>query len=146
MDGIIGLSFEHRKSDYCFVTFSCYLPPELSPWGGDASSFICHLLSQVYLCSEMDVIFICRDLNARIGGLNDFIPDIDRITHQTALDDQVNRHGETLLKVLKDSKMCVVCGRICPLDDNFTSVSSKGKALVDYIITPFDCLENCFVF
>lgn len=27
-DGVIGLRFEHRFSEYVFVIFSCYLPPE----------------------------------------------------------------------------------------------------------------------
>ena len=41
---------------------------------------------------------------------------------------------------------CFVNGRICPLDDNYTSVSTKGKAVVDYIIAAHSCLENCISF
>ena len=32
--------------------------------------------------------------------------------------------------------MCVLNGRLCPLNDNFTSISHRGKAVVDYMITP----------
>ena len=38
--------------------------------------------------------------------------------------------------------MCVVNGRGEPNMDNYTSVSPRGHAVVDYIITPYECLEN----
>lgn len=60
-----------------------------------------------------------------------------------ASDDYVNKHVETFLR---DSRMCVLNGRIDPLCDNFTSVSPKGKAVVDYIVVPIDCLEDCLEF
>ena len=145
-DGIIGLLFEHKLSEYNFVIFSCYLPPENSPWGRDASAFFCRLLSLVYQFSEVDAIYIGGDINARIGNLEDFIPTIDSIPQRAAIDDFVNKHGETFLEFLRDSKMCVLNGRIDPLYDNYTSVSPKGKAVVDYVVTPFDCLDNCVEF
>ncbi len=42
--------------------------------------------------------------------------------------------------------MCVLNGRIDPLSENFTSASPKGKEVVDYIVTPLECLENCVEF
>ena len=39
--------------------------------------------------------------------------------------------------------MCVTNGRITPEYDNFTSISSRGKSVVDYILTPYDCLDKC---
>ena len=94
IEGIIGLRVEHRESDYCFVVFSCYLPPEQSKWGRDASSFYSHLLSQVYLYTEADAIYICGDLNSRIGRVDDYINDIDDIPSRVALDDFDNHHGD----------------------------------------------------
>ena len=38
--------------------------------------------------------------------------------------------------------MCVVNGRISPLQDNFTSISNKGTAVVDYFITRQDDLSG----
>ena len=38
--------------------------------------------------------------------------------------------------------MCIVNGRGEPNLDNFTSVSPRGHAVVDYIITPYECLQN----
>lgn len=101
IEGIIGLCFEHRESYYCFVVFSCYLPPEQSKWGRDASSFYSHLLSQVYLYTEADAIYICGDLNSGIGRLDDYINDVDDIPSRVALDGFVNHHGETLLEILR---------------------------------------------
>jgi hypothetical protein len=39
--------------------------------------------------------------------------------------------------------MCVLNGRFCKDKDNFTSVWSKGKSVVDYICVPHDCLKAC---
>ena len=89
-DGIIGLLFQHKVSEYSFVIFSCYLPPENSPWGRDASAFFCRLLSLIYQFSEVDAIYIGGDVNARIGNLEDFIPTIDSIPLRVAIDDYVN--------------------------------------------------------
>ena len=43
---------------------------------------------------------------------------------------------------LKDVGMCIVNGRGEPELDNFTSVSSRGKAVVDYCITSYTGLEH----
>ena len=146
VDGIIGIRFTHKPSDYSFVLFSCYLPPEMSHWGRDASSFFAHLLSQIYLFSHLDAIYVCGDVNSRIGGLSDYLNEVDNIPLRHSIDDCVNRHGEAFLEFLLDSKMCVLNGRINPLDDNFTSISMKGRAVVDYIAVPFDCLGTCLEF
>ena len=42
--------------------------------------------------------------------------------------------------------MCLINGRIRPLDDNYTSVSIKGKALVGYVMVAQNCLEKCISF
>ena len=126
MHGILGLQFKHLQSDYCFVVFTCYLPPEMSPWGRDASGFFSHLLSQIYLCSHTDAVYVSGDFNSRVGNLDDYLKEIDDVPLRVALDEYVNKHGESLIEFLRDSKMCLINGRICPLDDNYTSVSIKG--------------------
>ena len=42
-----------------------------------------------------------------------------------------------------DSKLCVVNGRVSPGFNNYTSISSKGKAVVDYFFVPIDNLSSC---
>lgn len=46
---------------------------------------------------------------------------------------------ETFLEFERDSRMQV--RRINPVCDNFPSVSSKGKDVVDYIVALFECLD-----
>ena len=145
-DGILGLQFSHVLSGYIFVVFTCYIPPEKSTWGRDASAVYSQLLSQIYLCSEADAIYLCGDLNGRVGGLYDYVKEIDEIPLRAPLDVVINKHGESLIEFLKDSKFCIVNGRICPLQDNYTSVSTRGKAVVDYILVPHDCLQSCISF
>ena len=38
VDGILGIKFTNKLTELTFVVFSCYLPPEISSWGQDASS------------------------------------------------------------------------------------------------------------
>ena len=118
----------------------------MSHWGRDASSYFAHLLSQVYLFSHLDAMYFCGDVNSRIGGQLDCLNEVDNIPIRHSIDDCVNRHGEAFLEFLLDSKMCVLNGRINPLDDNFTSISTKGRAVVDYMAVPFDCLGTCLDF
>ena len=146
VDGILGLQFISLSSPYCFVIFTCYLPPETSPWGRDASVFFGHLLSYMYTYADVDATYVCGDVNGRIGNWEDYVKEIDDVPLRVVLDEGVNKHGESLIEFLKDSKMCIINGRICPLNDNYTSVSMKGKAVVDYIATPYECLKTCTLF
>ena len=142
IDGVIGLRFEHHFTKYAFVIFSCYLPPEGSSRGRDSVSFFNHLLAQLYSINYA-AVYLCGDLNCRISDKDDCISDIDGLVPRIALDAVMNNHGESLLDFLKDSKCCILNGRLCPSKDNFTSISSKGKAVVDYIITAHDCISTC---
>lgn len=125
------------------MLFTCYLPPETSVWGKDASFFFNHVMSQIYLCSEVEAILVCGDFNSRIGAFDDYLKEVDAMPPRAFLDGSVNKHGESMIEFLKESKLCIVNGRICPLSDNFTSVSIKGEAVVDYILVPYDCLQIC---
>lgn len=58
----------------------------------------------------------------------------------------MNQHGHELLEFLNDSKLCVLNGRITPETDSFTSISRKGKSIVDYICVPHDVLDKCCYF
>ncbi len=44
------------------------------------------------------------------------------------------------------AKMCIINGRVCPLNDRFTSVSHRGKAIVDYFLTTHEGLQNVNMF
>lgn len=143
VEGILGLQFTCKYSDYTFVVFTSYLPPENSVWGRDASGFFAHILAQVYLCSTCDDLYICGDLNSRIGNLQDCDAELDDIPTRQNIDDTINQHGYTFREFLNDSRLCILNGRFEHEMDNFTSISTKGKAVVDYICTPHDTFKRC---
>ena len=94
-----------------------------------------------YLLFELP-LFVMGDFNGRIGESMDFNDSIDSIPNRIPLDKVRNQQGDSLIDFLKDTRMCIVNGRGEPTMDNFTSVSPRGQAVVDYIITPYDCLRN----
>ena len=67
MDGIIGIKCLHKIVDLTFAVYCYYLPPEDSPWGRDSDAFFGHLLAQMYLNSHLDHLFVCGDVNAKLG-------------------------------------------------------------------------------
>ena len=46
VDGILGVKFQCKQTDYSFVVYSCYLPPDKSPWA-QPEIFFKHLISTV---------------------------------------------------------------------------------------------------
>ena len=44
---------------------------------------------------------------------------------------------------LLESRMCIASGRVEPTVDDFTSVSTKGRAVVDCIESSHDFVRNC---
>ena len=142
-DGILGLLFVNRISDAQFIVFSCYLPPEESVWGRDCDSFFSHLLVQVYLYSNVEEFFICGDFNSRIGDLSDCISEVDNLPNRVVIDATKNGHGAAFVDFLHESKMCICNGRISSELCNFTSISPKGRAVVDYIAVKHEGVTNC---
>ena len=144
-EGILCSKFTSKHSDYNFLVFSCYLPPEISVWGRDSESFFAHILGDIYSNSDCDAIYLCGDLNARIGSLED-ISEFDIVPKRSVLDNSVNQHGHSFIEFLNEAKFCTLNGRFNSSDDNYTSVSSKGSAVVDYICVPHDTFEQCLYF
>ncbi len=145
-DGIIVLQFTHKKSKYRFAIINVYLPPSNSPWGRNATAFMAHLLSNIYSLSDCDAVYIIGDINSRIGDKMDYVPSIDSIPIRKALDKSVNKHGDVFIDYLLESKMCIINGRICPQNDNYTRVHTTGSSVVDYACTFHDSLKNCTYF
>ena len=83
-------------------------------------------------------MFIGADFNSRIGLLSDILHDLDTIPERTILDKSINQHGHDFLEFLNDSKFCVLNGRLNTNEDNYTSISKKGKSVVDFICVPHD--------
>ena len=144
IDGLLGLELKYLYSNSRFILYACYLPPENSNWGRDPESYFAHLLSQIYTFADnSDIIVICGDLNAKLGNLDDNIEAIDSIPKRNILDPTKNLHGECLQEFLISSKMCILNGRINPYFNDFTFISTRGKSVVDYIITGHESLRFC---
>ena len=140
---ILVLLFENEMSEISFLVFSCYLAPENSPYGRNSSEFFGHMLSIIYQYNFVDTFFICGDFNSRLGGKLDYIESIDSCSPRQILDKTVNKHGECFLEFLKNANSIVANGRITPDFNDYTSVTVKGKSVVDYIALPIDSIEYC---
>ena len=146
IDGILCIGITNRSRTISMCIYVCYLSPESSVWGRDANYFFSHLLSCIYLNSEYEHIIICGDMNARIGELPDSIDEVDNIISRNNIDKVKAGHHESLINFLKDTKTCIVNGRVTPKHDGFTCVSGRGKSVVDYCISPHNNLDNCMDF
>lgn len=145
-EGILWLKLEHNAdSENTLLICSCYLPPERSSRGDNAQAFYDALLGQVYmLYLDTETLIICGDVNGRIGSKQDYDPNIDVIPHRNGIDtdENCNKFGKYLLEFMNDSKLCVLNGRGNPAQDNFTSISNKGRAVVDYMMVPHRQLDK----
>ena len=71
-DGIFGIKLTNTCTDMSIIIFVCYSLPDNSPYGKDVDGFFSHLTAQLHLASDADLIFICGDMNAKVGEQNDF--------------------------------------------------------------------------
>ncbi len=140
---IIAIDLKHIENDFKLSIIGAYLPPDNSNYGRDSTAFFAQLISLVYSTMNSDLTILCGDFNARTSDQLDYIPNVDDLLQRKCLDKTKNNHGESLIDFLKDTKMCILNGRITPDLDNFTCISSKGKSVVDYFITPYDCIKYC---
>ena len=92
-DGILGVQFHDKQSEFRFIIFSCYSPPEGSTYA-NATNLSGHLLSQMYLYHDADSIFICGDCNGSTGNLSD-VTDLDNLPSRVIVDNVVRGHGVT---------------------------------------------------
>ena len=145
-EGILGLKLTDKISNISIVIYSCYLPPENSDRGRDAVEYFATIISDLYVHSDCDICIICGDLNARIGNLSDTVPEIDNIPKRVVLDSTKNNHGDSFVDFLKESKCCILNGRVCNDRDNYTFMSHLGKSVVDYIVVNHELLPNCKFF
>ncbi len=89
---------------------------------------------------------MCGDCNARLGNKQDCILDIGNAPKRFILDKATNKHGDALYEFLLDCKRCIVNGQVTPEFNNWTSISTKGKSVVDCVIVPMECLDICATF
>ena len=95
----------------------------------------------LYRIEDLDITIVKGDLNARIGKHKDFIEDLDEIPEREVLDTNNNRHGVEFIEFLHECRFCVLNGRGLGNQNDYTSVSTKGSAVVDYIAVPINDLK-----
>ena len=77
-------------------------------------------MSQVYFHNYVDCVFICTDTNGRTGGLCDYVSVADHdIPARVLIDNEKNKHGESFVDLMLESKMCIVNGRVTAENDDF---------------------------
>ena len=141
-EGILWIQLTNKHdSSVNFVLCACYLPPQDSSRGNITLEYFTTLLSQVYKYADIGDIIIGGDFNSRIGIKQDYDKSLCeyKIKPRVSIDN-VNNNSENFLNFLNDACMCVLNGRIG--EDNYTSISKKGKAVVDYLITSYGNFEN----
>ena len=141
-NGILGVKFQHKFTDHTFIVICCYLPPDNSPWSNN-TNFLSHLISQLYIYGDVDNIFIAGDFNSRVGKVQDSIENIDDISVRSSRDGVVNNYRRDFIDFIKDSKLCILNWRITHEYDDYTCVSSRGRSVVDYILSPQLSLKSC---
>ena len=141
-EGQLAIVMKHRNIDYSICIASLYLPPDNSKYGQDPEGFYEALTQLVYEQNHVDEMILGGDYNGRIGDAIDYIPDVDDIQPRTPLDHTSNAHGECLINFLKDTGYAVINSRVTSEFDNFTSISTKGTAVVDYICCRNENMSN----
>ena len=140
VDGLYITCLTNKITNYKIVLIPCYLPPENSEWGAESEHFFSHLTSILYSIDNVDIVIGGGDFNARISNSLDYILDIDDVPERKVLDFNKNKHGESFLNFLLESKLCVTNGRIQG-HDNFTFITPQGKSVVDYFFTHIDSIN-----
>ena len=141
-EGILWVKCVAKNCDYVFLICVCYLPPEHSTRNSDPDEFFTTLLTQIYEYQSLGKFYICGDFNSYLGDALDFIEGVDLVPSREAVHFKRNLYGYKFEDFLISSSCVVLNGRhgICTQDD-FTSVSNKGLAVVDYCLVPHDGLD-----
>ncbi|CAC5383303.1 unnamed protein product [Mytilus coruscus] len=82
-----------------------------------------------------------KRFNSIIGALSETLSLTDNVPNRDILDKSIIQHGHEFIDFLNEAKFCVLNGRLA-MNDNFTSISCKGKAVVDYICVPQDSFND----
>ena len=134
------LKLQHKFEGITLLPCVCYLPPENSSRYFDVTSFYDHLLTSIYEFQNDGYIFVCGDFNSRCGELEDYIAGVDSIPERNVVDFTVNTYGDLLIEFLINTNFCILNGRNS-MNNDFTSVSTKGRSVVDYCLIPHDCID-----
>lgn len=138
-EGILWLKLVHKITKDAIFPCVCYLPPENSSRYFDVHAFY-DILADIYRFQNEGVVYVCGDFNSRCGDLEDFICGVDSLPPRDVIDFVKNSYGELFIDFLINTNMCMLNGRNC-IKNDFTSISVKGTAVVDYCVTSHENLK-----
>lgn len=137
-EGILWVQFLSLSNTENFCLCVCYLPPSNSTRGNTGDEFFNHLKCSVCSLQDIDTYFICGDFNARCSNLEDTSSPIPNIPKRSVTDSApANSHGKEMIDFLRTYSICMLNGRTME-STKFTSISTKGSAVVDYCLVPID--------
>jgi len=140
IEGILWLEFSAKKSNICFCVVVCYLPPADTCKPVDAEVFFQNLLRQIYCYQHKGNIFICGDMNARVGLNSDYIEGVDLVSTRNIIDYVENKQGDAFVNFLSDVNFCMLNGSFN--NNDYTCISATGKSVVDYICVPYENIDS----
>ena len=141
VEDVLWLKLSSDTQTENIVICTCYLPPSDSTRLNDPELFYASLLEQVYSYQNEGRMFICGDLNSRVGDASEYIEGVDDVTPRDVIYHNVNNNGDLLIEFMVDSALCMVNGRVG--HNESTHVSHRGKSVVDYVCVNYEQL--CFV-
>ena len=140
-EGILWIELNHKLTKECLKFCVCYLPPNNSTRAVNAEEFFHTLMYHVFEHQSNALITVFGDFNVRVGDQEDFIAGVDTIPMRDVVDYSKNQNCNLLIDFLISTNMCILNGRNFKCN-NFTSVSAKGCAVVDYVLVPYECLDR----
>ena len=137
------MQFINRTTIKQFGICVCYLPPAGSSRGDQSQEFFDALKALVIDNYHLGEFLICGNFNAWCGTLED-TPNVGEIPSRIPVDEVSNQLGKELIETMCALELCTLNGRFDQSKDNFTSVSCKGLAVVDYFMCPYSFLSLFF--
>ena len=137
---VIGLELVNKHTTERTIIYCTYLPLDTSRYGQQNENILNLLTIELYKNCDANTIILTGDFNARIGSKVD--ADMPNLPPRHPIDTGINAQGMKMLNFINDIRGCVVNGQITPHLDDFTSVGTKGRAVVDYNIVRQSDLDS----
>ena len=136
------IEFKSKLSELSLLLAVCCLPPAESCRALDSELYFQNLLKQVYNYQKLGRdrrVFICGDLNSRIGQNSDYVEGVDVVRPRNIVDFYENRQGDKFIEFLCDVNFAILNGRFN--DSEFTYITPSGRSVVDYMCLPYEEME-----
>ncbi len=140
VEDILWVKMTSKSEGAHLLICVCYLPPAGSSRVVDVSDYFDKLLTQVSQYQNIGRIVLGGDFNSRCANTSDYIEGVDEIGDRESLDEHENSYCNFFLDFLISSSFCMLNGRLG--NNDFTSISEKGKSVVDYICIPHSQISD----